>query len=48
VRAAHAAGTFVIQVPDIVAPSAEVRAFGHTILPSLHEVADVLRRHSTA
>jgi HAD superfamily hydrolase (TIGR01509 family) len=43
VRAAHASGAWVVQVPDLVPPSAEVRAFGHAVLPSLNDVADLLR-----
>jgi HAD superfamily hydrolase (TIGR01509 family) len=35
VRAAHAAGCTVIQVPDLVAPDASVRALGHRIEESL-------------
>lgn len=31
VRAAHAAGLITVQVPDIVAPDAELRALGHYI-----------------
>ncbi|WP_170559106.1 HAD family hydrolase [Ruegeria atlantica] len=31
VRAAHAAGLITVQVPDIVAPDAELRALGHFI-----------------
>lgn len=42
VRSAHAAGLRVIQVPDLVAPSAELRALGHVVLPSLTHVLDVL------
>jgi beta-phosphoglucomutase-like phosphatase (HAD superfamily) len=38
VRAALGAGLRVIQVPDLVAPSANVRALGHTILASLRDV----------
>ena len=38
VRAALGAGLRVIQVPDLVAPSANVRALGHTILESLRDV----------
>ena len=38
VRAALGAGLRVIQVPDLVAPSANVRALGHTILASLWDV----------
>lgn len=42
VRAAHAAGLFVCQVPDLVQPSAAVRELGHTIVDSLHDVARLL------
>ncbi len=38
VKSALGAGLRVIQVPDLVAPSASVRALGHTILASLREV----------
>jgi len=38
VRAAHAAGMLVFQVPDMVDPSAEVRALGHEVVESLHHV----------
>ncbi len=38
VRAALGAGLRVIQVPDLVVPSANVRALGHTILASLRDV----------
>ena len=43
VRSARAAGLMVIQVPDMVPPSDEVRGFGHLIVTSLHEVAHHLR-----
>ena len=42
VRAAHAAGLFVCQVPDLVQPSVAARALGHTIVDSLHDVARLL------
>jgi HAD superfamily hydrolase (TIGR01509 family) len=42
VRAAVAAGCYVIQVPDLVAPSAELRALGHQVLNHLGEVVDLL------
>ena len=45
VRAAHAAGLTVFQVPDLVQPSAAVRGLGHTVLPNLHDVARLLRKH---
>ncbi|CUH48870.1 HAD family hydrolase [Ruegeria atlantica] len=42
VRAAHAAGLITVQVPDIVAPDAELRALGHhiasNIIAGAHEV----------
>ena len=38
VRAALAAGMTVVQVPDLLAPDAQVRALGHRIVESL-EVA---------
>jgi HAD superfamily hydrolase (TIGR01509 family) len=42
VRAAQAAGCCVFQIPDLVAPSAEVRALGHRVVGSLFEVLDML------
>ena len=45
VRAAHAAGLTVFQVPDLVQPSANVRGLGHSVLPNLHDVARLLREH---
>jgi beta-phosphoglucomutase-like phosphatase (HAD superfamily) len=39
VRAAHAAGMTVIQVPDMTQPTADLRALGHIVLESLAEVA---------
>jgi HAD superfamily hydrolase (TIGR01509 family) len=39
VRAAHAAGMTVIQVPDMTQPSSDLRSLGHIILNSLKEVA---------
>jgi HAD superfamily hydrolase (TIGR01509 family) len=44
VRAALAAGMHPIQVPDLLPPDEAVHALGHTILPSLHEVGELLRR----
>lgn len=35
VRAAHAAGLITVQIPDIVAPDAELRALGHYIVGDL-------------
>jgi HAD superfamily hydrolase (TIGR01509 family) len=39
VRAAHAAGMTVIQVPDMTQPTADLRSLGHIVLASLKEVA---------
>jgi HAD superfamily hydrolase (TIGR01509 family) len=43
VRAAHAAGMVVFQIPDLHEPEADVRAFGHRIVGSMHEVLGLLR-----
>ena len=43
-RAAHAAGLFVFQVPDLVQPAADVRGIGHPVVGSLREVASLLGR----
>jgi HAD superfamily hydrolase (TIGR01509 family) len=43
VRSALAAGLTVIQIPDLVPPSDEVKTFGHLILPSLTAVETHLR-----
>jgi len=42
VRAAHAAGMFVLQVPDLVPPVDDVRRLGHRVVASLHDVARLL------
>ena len=39
VRAAHAAGMTVIQVPDMTQPTADLRSLGHIVLASLNDVA---------
>ena len=39
VRAAHAAGMTVVQVPDMTQPTPDLRALGHIVLDSLREVA---------
>jgi HAD superfamily hydrolase (TIGR01509 family) len=44
VRSAHAAGLEVIQVPDLVAPSAELLALGHAVVGSLFDVRAALER----
>ena len=43
VMSASSAGLRVIQVPDMLQPSPEVRALGHATLPSLLEVVELLR-----
>ncbi len=43
VRAAHAAGCFVVQVPDLVQPSASLRNLGHRVVADLHEVVRLLQ-----
>jgi HAD superfamily hydrolase (TIGR01509 family) len=45
VRAAHAAGFFVFQVPDLVQPAADVRGLGHAVVGSLRDVAHALTAH---
>lgn len=42
VRAALAAGMTTVQVPDLLAPDEQVRALGHRIVDSLHEVRQQL------
>ncbi len=42
VRAAHAAGLRVFQIPDLVLPSDEVRALGHQVVDSLFDVLNLL------
>ncbi|WP_374012345.1 HAD family hydrolase [Pseudoxanthomonas koreensis] len=42
VRAALAAGMTAVQVPDLVAPDAQVRALGHRIVASLDEAQRLL------
>ncbi len=43
VRAAVAANMPTFQIPDLVEPCEEVRQFGHTIVPSLHDVLSELK-----
>ncbi|SBV37937.1 Hydrolase [uncultured Stenotrophomonas sp.] len=43
VRAALAAGMHVIQIPDLLVPDESVRALGHRIAGSLHEVRGLLQ-----
>ncbi|MCZ6711302.1 MAG: HAD family phosphatase [Gammaproteobacteria bacterium] len=42
VCAAQSAGFCVFQIPDLVAPSAEIRALGHRIVSSLFDVLNLL------
>lgn len=44
VKAAVAAQMLTYQIPDLVEPCAEVRQFGHAIVPSLHDVLKELKR----
>ena len=44
VRSATSAGLVVIQVPDLLSHSPEVKAFGHRIVRSLTEVETMMRR----
>ena len=44
VRSALNAGLIVFQIPDMIKPSKEVKALGHTIINSLTEVETMLRR----
>jgi HAD superfamily hydrolase (TIGR01509 family) len=46
VKAAHAAGMVVVQVPDLVEPSESVKALGHVIVDSLAEVVPYLETSS--
>ena len=43
VRSAHAAGLFVVQVPDLVAPTEDLKALGHRIVTTLSDVEQLLR-----
>lgn len=42
IRAAHAAGTHAIMVPDILQPDEEIRGLAEVVLPSLVEVREYL------
>lgn len=44
VRAAHAAGLVVFQIPDLQRPSADLLVLGHRVCDSLHDVHTVLSR----
>ena len=47
VRAAVSAGCTVYQVPDLVAPTAEIERLGHQIVETLHEVRAALEALET-
>ena len=42
VRAAHAAGLTVFQIPDLISPDGSVRALGHRVVESLFDVLILL------
>ena len=44
VRAAHGAGMTVFQIPDLHEPAADIRALGHHIVTSMHDVRALLPR----
>jgi len=43
VRAAHAAGLNVVQVPNLVPPTEELLKFGHRVCDSMHDVLALLK-----
>lgn len=47
IRAAHAAGTHPIMVPDILQPDEEIRELAEVVLPSLFEVKDYLEKNAS-
>ena len=48
VRAAHAAGMMTVMVPDLLAPTDEMREKCHAIVVSLHHVRDMIEQGATA
>lgn len=46
IRAANAAGTHPIMVPDILQPDEEIRGLAEVVLPSLYEVKDYLEKNA--
>lgn len=44
IRAAHKAGMIPYMVPDMIAPTEEIRALCAEVLPDLHEVQIVLQQ----
>ena len=46
VVSAHGAGMMVVQVPDLIEPTAEVRALGHVVVDSLVDVLALLGEHT--
>ncbi|HEX3920480.1 MAG TPA: HAD family phosphatase [Caulobacteraceae bacterium] len=47
VRAAHAAGMMTVMVPDLLAPTDEMREKTHAIVESLHHVRDMIDAAAT-
>ncbi|MEZ4862110.1 MAG: HAD family phosphatase [Caldilineaceae bacterium] len=47
IKAAHAAGMQSIMVPDLIQPTAEITALADRVLPSLHQVLELLNHSST-
>ncbi|HQR38885.1 MAG TPA: HAD family phosphatase [Blastocatellia bacterium] len=43
IMAAHAAGAIPVMVPDLVAPTPEIERLAWRIVPSLHEVLELIR-----
>jgi HAD superfamily hydrolase (TIGR01509 family) len=48
VRAAHAAGMMTVMVPDLLAPTDEMRTLAVAIADSLHHVLDLVKAHQAA
>ena len=46
-RSAVAAGMLTYQIPDLVSPSKDVRALGHAVMSSLHEVLQAITQDAT-
>ena len=44
VRAAHAAGLHVIQIPDLVQPAPDLLTLGHRVCYSMHEVLELVQQ----
>ncbi|MEF2072537.1 HAD family hydrolase [Consotaella aegiceratis] len=48
IRAAHSAGMMVVMVPDLVAPTADIRALCVHVASDLHEVREIAVKHWNA